>query len=100
MPTTWTSEKFCTAARRTLRPMRPNPLMPILSAMGCSEVENRNPSRYLRSCRNAQLIRPCTSTSQHGSYGLGHVLRREAEVLEQFICRRRLAVRIDADDGG
>jgi hypothetical protein len=30
------SLKFCTAARSTMRPMRPNPLMPILVVMEVS----------------------------------------------------------------
>src|SRR5690554_679934 len=34
--TSMSSPKFCTAARSTLRPMRPNPLMPTLIAMGTS----------------------------------------------------------------
>src|SRR5450830_1794690 len=34
MPTISMSEKFCTAERSTLRPMRPKPLIPILMVMG------------------------------------------------------------------
>jgi len=36
MPTTSMSEKFCTAARNTMRPIRPKPLMPILMVMSMS----------------------------------------------------------------
>ena len=33
MPTISMSLKFCTAARNTMRPMRPKPLIPILMLM-------------------------------------------------------------------
>jgi hypothetical protein len=36
MPTISMSEKFCTAARNTMRPMRPKPLMPIFKLMSIS----------------------------------------------------------------
>src|SRR6478735_1243647 len=82
MATTSTSLKFCTAARNTMRPMRPKPLMPILMVMeGFSR--NEKTSRGER--------RP----------NRGHdVLRRESEVLEQYRPRRRLAVAVDADHRG
>src|SRR5678815_3101374 len=74
------SLKFWTAARNTMRPMRPKPLMPILMVMGKSSAKN--------------------SSAERRPHRRHHVLRREAEVPEQHRPRRRLAVAVDADDGG
>ncbi len=43
MPTTSISLKFWTAARNTMRPMRPKPLMPILMVIeNCSWMSKEN----------------------------------------------------------
>src|SRR5260221_6158936 len=85
MPTTSISWKFWTAARNTMRPMRPKPLMPILMVMkgppeGSSKWSKRN------------------SALQHGKHRGRDILRRKVEVLEQRRRRRRFAVGVDADD--
>src|SRR3982751_573631 len=84
MPTTSISPKFWTAARNTMRPMRPKPLMPILMAMGtCSWMSKKISTRV-----------------QCGLDRRDDVLDREPEVLEEDRRRRRFAVAVDADDRG
>src|SRR6478736_8279646 len=82
MATTSTSLKFCTAARNTMRPMRPKPLMPILMVIeGFSRDEKR-------------------SRGERRPNGGHDVFRRESEVPEQHRAGCRFAVAVDADDRG
>ena len=82
MPTTSMSGKCFAAARNTMRPMRPNPLMPTLIAM------NRSPDLQ------------CVSKSCQSSASISRTmwLAREAEMLEQCLRGRRGAERCHADD--
>src|SRR5689334_5859099 len=82
MATTSMSWKFWTAARNTMRPMRPKPLMPIWMVMTESSVGAKE-----------------CSTAEHVPDRRDDVVDREAEVLEERGRRRRLAVAVDADDG-
>ena len=62
--------------------MRPKPLMPTLMVMLMATLKMHHVKRML----------------QYADFDRGrHVLRREAEVLEQFGRRRRLAEAVDAD---
>src|SRR5262245_47039351 len=83
MPTISTSPKFCTAARSTLRPMRPKPLMPTLTAIA--------------------IPLPCvswlTGSGAEEFLDSSHdVFHREAEMPEDSGRRRRLAEGVDTHD--
>src|SRR3954465_4223463 len=84
MPTISTSGKYCTAARNTIRPMRPNPLMPTLIVM-------LRISSILRAADGAP-------SSNHFLYGSRDVFAGEAKIFEQFTSRRRLAEAVYSDD--
>src|SRR5476649_2654275 len=107
MPTISMSEKFCTAARNTMRPMRPKPLMPILMVMSMSLCLEVMDSGF------AKRSLPATSYSagtfipapQQGlladdlARDRDDVVRRDVEELEQVRRRRRFAEAVQADDG-
>src|SRR4051794_9344374 len=94
------SEKFCTAARNTMRPMRPKPLMPILMVMGQSPgVRKRIVPWNGRAigpqgpmCRNSLADDPARHRDD--------VADGEPEQLEQVGRGRGLAVAVKADHRG
>src|SRR5262245_44313951 len=77
MPTISMSGKFCVAARNTMRPMRPNPLIPTLIAI-------------LPDLWNLLL--------QYSLSDLHDVVRREAEMLEEIFRDAGRTERRHADD--
>src|SRR5690242_7776548 len=84
MPTISMSEKFWTAARSTLRPMRPKPLIPSFTAIAVSssELTKRIPTRS-----RADQFLDARDDVFHG----------EAEVLEHRRRGCRFTVGVDAD---
>ena len=81
--------KFCTAARNTMRPMRPKPLMPTLMVMIRSPVE-------VKRSTTGTSVQPASTLRTVSARFCG----REVEELEQRRRRRALAVAVEADHRG